>query len=116
MRARAAAILILLLLVPLVTGALAPAARAADGISLAQDEGADETDETEAENVGGQEGTEPETEVGTEEGQTEPAEEESGPVWTYQMVWLSLGLVLLLGLGMARWYYMLVGRRQRDGV
>lgn len=113
MRARAAAILSLLLLVPLVTGALAPAARAADGISLAQDEGVDEADETEAE---GQEGTEPESEVGTEEGQTEPAEEESGPLWTYQMVWLSLGLVLLLGLGMARWYYMLVGRRQREGV
>jgi hypothetical protein len=31
------------------------------------------------------------------------------------MVWLSLGLLLLLGLAVARWYYMLVGRRQREG-
>jgi hypothetical protein len=62
------------------------------------------------------EGKGPEAETGAGEGETEPAVEETGPVWTYQMVWLSLGLLLLLGLGVARWYYMLVGRRQRHGV
>lgn len=121
MRVRAATTFVLVLLaataaVPLVPASAAPFVVAQEQ-STNEDEGVvNDADETESENVNRGKGKEAEAETGAGEGEQESAEEETGPLWTYQMVWLSLGLLVLLGLGMARWYYMLVGRRQRSGI
>lgn len=47
------------------------------------------------------------------EGEEAPAAEEVGPLWTYQMARMSIGLMVVLFLGMGFWYYRLVVKRQR---
>jgi hypothetical protein len=47
------------------------------------------------------------------DGEKAPAAEEPGPLWTYQMARMSLGLLVVLFLGMGFWYYRLVVKRQR---
>ena len=62
----------------------------------------------------GQEGSGDEsTEVGADEGETEPVAEETGPPWTYQMARIVLVLLLFLILGIAAIYYRLVASRRK---
>jgi hypothetical protein len=42
-----------------------------------------------------------------------PATEEEGPPWTYQMAKITLGLLVLVFLGMGLSYWKLIGSRQR---
>ena len=123
MRPRLASILVLLV----VLGALGslPAAAAERRLVLAQEQ-------NQSEEQGGQEGqgqgegtdsedegegqSNPEAESGANEGQTEEAEETTGPPWTYQMSRMIVGLLLLLALGIAYLYFKLVLQRQRGGV
>jgi uncharacterized protein HemX len=55
-------------------------------------------------------------ETGAGESETEPAAEEIGPPWTYQMARLGFLLLLVLGLGIGFWYWRLIARRQRTGI
>jgi hypothetical protein len=123
MRPRLASILVLLV----VFGALGslPAAAADSHLVVAQEQ-------NESEEQGGQEGqgqgggtdsedegegaSDPEAESGADAGQTEEAEETTGPPWTYQMSRMIVGLLLLLGLGIAYLYFRLVVQRQRGRV
>jgi hypothetical protein len=54
-----------------------------------------------------------EAETGTEEADSEAAEPEAGPPWTFQMARIIIVLSVLLCLAIARWYWKLVGSRQR---
>ena len=54
-----------------------------------------------------------EAETGTEEGESGGAATETGPPWTYQMARIIIVLSILLGLAIMRWYWKLVGSRQR---
>ena len=54
-----------------------------------------------------------EAETGTEEADSEAAEAETGPPWTYQMARIIIVLSILLALAIFRWYWKLVGSRQR---
>jgi hypothetical protein len=72
---------------------------------------AQEQQEDVEEGPGGKEETE--SEVGTEEGQSEGAAEEEGPPWTYQMARISLALLALLALAIGGAYYRFVVMRQR---
>jgi hypothetical protein len=94
--------------------ALAPAAtamaRPRHAIVLAQDEGTD-NEQSGGQDKGGKGQKNPEAE--TDPGAGEEAEEEEGPPWTYQMARLSIGLILLLGGGIALIYRRLIGARQR---
>jgi hypothetical protein len=51
--------------------------------------------------------------TGSEEDASAPAEPETGPPWTFQMAWISIGLAILLALAIFRWYWKLVGSRQK---
>ena len=44
-----------------------------------------------------------------------PAEEEAGPVWTYQMSKIVIGLLVLMALGIGGAYYKIVAKRQKEG-
>lgn len=123
MRPRLASILVLIV----VFGALGslPAAAVASDLVVAQEQDS-------SEEQGGQEGqgqgggtdseeegegaSNPEAETGANEGQTEEAEETTGPPWTYQMSRMIVGLLLLLSLGIAYLYFKLVLQRQRGRV
>ncbi|MBA2426336.1 MAG: hypothetical protein H0V60_04530 [Actinobacteria bacterium] len=86
----------------------APMARAAEQVVLAQDDEA-----------GGQEGGSGDdtgAESGASQEETSATTEEAGPPWTYQMAFLSIALVLLLGLAIARWYYQLIVVRRRGAL
>jgi len=72
---------------------------------------AQEQQEDEEEGDGGE--REVESEVGTEEGQSEEAAEEEGPPWTYQMARISLALLAFLALAIGGAYYRFVVMRQR---
>ena len=54
-----------------------------------------------------------EADTGSEADATTPAEPETGPPWTYQMAWITLALSVLLALAIFRWYWKLVGSRQK---
>jgi hypothetical protein len=77
---------------------------------------ADQDDaETQGEDGGGEQdgrGDE-EAETGTEEGESAGSGAETGPPWTFQMARIILVLSVLLGLAIMRWYWKLVGSRQR---
>lgn len=75
-----------------------------------------EDSSSESEGEGSSDGTgqsDPEAETGTEESESAEAEPEAGPPWTYQMARIIIVLSILLGLAIARWYWKLVGSRQR---
>ena len=57
----------------------------------------------------------PEAETGAGEGQTEEVAEETGPPWTYQMAWITLALLALMGIGLVVLYYRLVVQRRKSG-
>ena len=89
------------------------AVAASSGLVVAQ---ADQGDaETQGEDSGGEGSGQSEAETGTEEGESAGGEEtvEAGPPWTYQMARIIIVLSILLGLAIARWYWKLVGSRQR---
>lgn len=94
----------------------------ASGTVLAQetteeDEGVvDESDEAENPGSSGEEGQDADTESGAGEGETAPAEEEEGPVWTYQMSKIVLAMLVLLLLGIAGAYWNFVAKRQKQGI
>lgn len=51
--------------------------------------------------------------TGSEADASTPAVPETGPPWTYQMAWITLALSVLLALAIFRWYWKLVGSRQK---
>ena len=110
MRVRLAAVLSLFLICCF---SLSPSIVHARTVTLSQEA---ETEEGEADNEGegsGQSDADAETGAGADE--QEAATEEEGPPWTYQMARLSIGLILLLGAGMALLYRRLIGGRQKTG-
>jgi hypothetical protein len=76
------------------------------------DPGGSEVEGEDAEGEGSGQ-SDPEAETGTEESESGAAEPETAPPWTFQMAWITLALSVLLGLAIARWYWKLVGSRQR---
>jgi hypothetical protein len=112
MRAR---ILQVLLLVAVLGAVMVPAsaviAAPRHRVVLAQDD--TDTEEGESDDSGGEGQDDPEAETGAED--EAPVEEETGPPWTYQMARMSIGLILLLVIGMALLYRRLIGGRQKTG-
>lgn len=115
----------MLFLVAAPTGALAAGAVLAQPVGGEGDANEDTGDVEESEvetDDGAEEGTEdgevpegqsdPESQSGAE-GDSQEAATETGPPWTYQMARISLVLLVLLGLAVARSYYKLVGSRQK---
>lgn len=107
MRTRRTVMLALVVILGLLPMTLAPMMAAAGQAVLAQAE-----PESESEDEGGPGQQDPEAETGPGQGD-EGGAEEQGPVWTYQMAWLGLGLVLLLLGGVAFTYWAFVARRQK---
>ena len=102
MRVRLSALLLAALAGSISVVMVVPAAHALD---LAQDTGGDEgeiteTDEEQADTGAGGDG----------------ATEEEGPPWTYQMSWMSLVLVALVGLMIGLLYYRMIVKRQKEGL
>jgi hypothetical protein len=93
-------------------------ASAADHAVLAQDTNSDANPGPEEESQGqessNKEGSSAET--GADKGQTEPAADETGPPWTYQMARLGILLIVVMVLGCALAYYRFVVRRQRGAI
>jgi hypothetical protein len=58
----------------------------------------------------------PDAETGASKKESEPAAEETGPPWTYQMAWISIALTvfLLLGTGSLYWRLVVTRRRQQE--
>lgn len=111
---------LLLMLVASLLGATAPVATAAVGnhhdVVLAQDAGTDSDQGESGDDVGeGQNDPEAETDPGEGDRAAE-GEEEEGPPWTYQMARLTIGLILLLGVGIALMYRRMIGVRQKSNV
>ena len=124
MRVRLATLLALVLIVfPVmhVLGGVAASAGTGGRVILAQ-EGSEESEESqggETTEGGEEEGegqSDPDAETGAGEGEDAPAVEEEGPVWTLQMAWITIGLLVLMAIGVAAAYYKLVVQRQRAGV
>jgi len=128
MRTRLAILLALVLAFPV---ALALPAFAADNPILAQEapgaedpagdaDPADQDDESQGGEVNSEEGdgqSDADAETGaSEDEQTEPAEVEAGPVWTYQMSKIVIVLFVLMMVGIAMAYRKLVVQRQRAGI
>lgn len=90
----------------------APPAFAGGAVAQAEQDDA-ETQGEDPGSDGGEGQSDAEAETGAEEGNTAEAEVEAGPPWTYQMARIILVLSILLGLAIARWYWKLVGSRQR---
>ena len=109
MRARVAAILSLLLICFVLPVSIAQAR----SVTLAQDT---ETEGGEGGNTSEGEGqSDADAETGAGEGEQEGGEsaEEEGPPWTYQMAWIGIALMVLIGLLMGRLYYRMIASRQR---
>ena len=119
MRRRSAVILMLSALLTALFVASLPTAHASE-ISFAQEESSENSDQGDDSDAGTTDEDEgsgsTDAEVGSNEGQTETAEEETGPPWTYQMARMTAALVLLLGLSLGLMYWRLVVQRQRRGV
>lgn len=87
----------------------APALAAAPRHVLAQSDSGD----AETQDIAGGSGkSDAEAETGSEK-DAAPAEPKTGPPWTYQMARMSVVLSLLLALAIFRWYWKLVGSRQK---
>jgi cobalamin biosynthesis Mg chelatase CobN len=116
MRARSTLFLTLIAVLTSLLVSYAPAAHAAERVFAQDSESSDEsggdsgaTDENEGSGSTG-------AEVGANEGQTETAEEETGPPWTYQMSRMILVILLLMALAIGLLYWRLVVQRQRRGI
>lgn len=81
-------------------------------VVFAQDEGTD-SDQGEGADQSGEGQKDPEAETDPGAGEDAEATEEEGPPWTYQMARISIGLILLLGAGIALLYRRLIGSRQK---
>ncbi|MGH2808619.1 MAG: hypothetical protein ACRDKT_15245 [Actinomycetota bacterium] len=81
----------------------APAAHAA--FNFAQEDADDEGEITETD--------EEQAETGTGGGETT---EEEGPPWTYQMSWMGLVLMVIIGAMIGLMYYRMIVRRQKEGL
>lgn len=98
--------------------AAAPSAAAFQLVPIAQgDEQPEEQDVQgeDAEEGEGQSDPEAETDPGSE-GEGDAAVEETGPLWTYQMAWITLGGLVLLFLATGLLYWRLVVVRTRRGM
>lgn len=119
MRTRSAVLLVLAALLSTLFALRAPLAHASD-VVLAQEsetEGSDQGDESDSGATDEDEGSgSSEAEVGSNEGQSDPAAEETGPPWTYQMARMIVALAVLMALGIAFLYWRLVVQRQRRGI
>jgi hypothetical protein len=122
MRRRVATLLALVLIalpVALVASSHAAGAAPRGTVVLAQ-EGVDQSDESQGGEAGNEEDGEgqsdPDAETGASEDEDAPAVEEEGPVWTYQMSKILIGLLVLMAIGVGLAYYKLVVQRQRAGV
>jgi uncharacterized protein HemX len=112
---RAPKLLAILLLLLVASWRLSVHAGAADQVVLAQDTNSDANPGPEEESQG-QESSNTEgssAETGADKGQTEPAADETGPPWTYQMARLGILLIVAMVLGVGLAYYRFVVRRQR---
>ncbi len=111
MRARVAAMLSLLLICFVLPATMAQA----NTVTFAQVGEEDESEQGEGGNVGEGEGqSDPEAETGAGKGEQEGGEsEEEGPPWTYQMAWIGIALMVLIGLLMGLLYYRMIASRQR---
>lgn len=90
----------------------APALAAAPRHVLAQSDSGDA--ETQGGDTSGGSGqSDAEAKTGSESDASTPAEPETGPPWTYQMARITVVLSLLLALAIFRWYWKLVGSRQK---
>ena len=112
MRARLLIVFFAVLLVVPVTGALSPASGSTGAVLAQQPTGEDD----EAGGQEGQGGDDSQAESGASQEETSGSTEETGQPWTYQMAFLSLALLLLLALAVARWYYRLIVIRRRGEV
>ncbi len=113
MRARSGTILVLILASLCSFGAPAAIATAGPGVTLAQDPTGQDDE------AGGQEGgsgNDSAAESGASEEETEGSAETTGPPWTLFMAYISIALLLLLALAIARWYYLFVVTRRRSEV
>jgi hypothetical protein len=111
----------LALVLALLTGAFVasiPAVHAAPRHVLAQadtdSQSEDSSSSSDTQKDEGQGGADAET--GADKKAQEPAEEEEGPPWTYQMAKITLAMLALVFLGMGLAYWRLIGSRQRGAV
>ena len=115
MRSRLAIVLSLVLLLGCFVSVGAPSASAT--ITLAQQPGEDA--ETQGGETGDEDGagqSDPDAETGADDSQQEDAVVEEGPPWTYQMAWITIALLLLLGISLVLLYYRLVAQRRKGEV
>ena len=113
---RSRLVLILLLVATSVLIVAPAAAASSEGLVLAQDTGEEpQVEGGEGQDEGGAGQDDPEAESGANQGQTEEVEE-TGPPWTYQMAWITLALLLFLGIGLVVLYYRLVAQRRKGEV
>ncbi len=113
LRVRSGTILVLILASICNFGAQTSPATAGPGVTLAQNP-AGQDDE-----AGGQEGGSGNDSVadsGASAEETEGSTETAGPPWTLFMAYISIVLLLLLALAIARWYYLFVVTRRRSEV
>ncbi|MDQ3784801.1 MAG: hypothetical protein M3360_07995 [Actinomycetota bacterium] len=113
MRAHSGTILILILALIYSFGAPPAIAISGPGVILAQDP-AGEDNEAEGQEGGG--GNDSAAETGASAEETEGSTETAGPPWTLFMAYISIVLLLLLALAIARWYYLFVVARRRSEV
>ncbi|MBA3431208.1 MAG: hypothetical protein H0U16_06990 [Actinobacteria bacterium] len=113
MRGRLIAFLAVLTTTVLASMAVVAVPAGAAGVVHAQQPpGQDDEAEGQEGGAGGGAGAE----SGASQEEIEPAADAGGQPWTYQMAFLSLALLVLLGLAVARWYYRLVVVRSRGRI
>ena len=113
MRKRFATLLVLVLIalpVALVASSHAAGAASRGTVVLAQE--GDKSDDSQGQDAGKED--QGKSDAGASE--DAPAAEEEGPVWTYQMSKILIGLLVLMAIGVGLAYYKLVVQRQRAGV
>ncbi len=111
----------LALVLALFTGAFIatmPPAHAAPRHVLAQADTDSQSEDTGSttDEEGGKGQSDADAETGAGDKAQEPAEEEEGPPWTYQMARITLAMLGLVFLGMGLAYWKLIGSRQRGAV
>lgn len=112
LRARLASILVVLVAVGSGFPLLVSPVQAGTIVRAQQPTGQDD----EAEGQEGRNSDDTGAESGASQEETESSTEEAGPPWTYQMAFLSIGLMIALALAIARWYYLLIVTRRRGEI